>query len=289
LIDVRSFKNIGIFSQVLYQETIDIINDILSIEENSSFSFFLNPELYDFFSRANPRASRNLQKSELEDMSVDCIISIGGDGTILRVARTKPNIPILSINKGRKGFMTEIEPEDIIPSFKNFFDGKFIIEEHRCIEAIIDKKSIGMAINEIVITSVDLLKPIDFRLLVDEVITCGSLADGVIVATAVGSTGHSLSSGGCLIDPSLDNFEISWINPINLSIRPIILASFRNIKLRCATRINPVKIVFDGQISIEYNPPIEVSFQPSKETVKFFRSKHFTSRWRNHLLPDIRE
>ncbi|MFX0049827.1 MAG: NAD(+)/NADH kinase [Candidatus Hermodarchaeota archaeon] len=289
MIDVRSFKNIGIFSQVLYQETIDIINDILSIEENSSFSFFLNPELYDFFSNANPRASRNLQKSVLEDMPVDCIISIGGDGTILRVARTKPNIPILSINKGRKGFMTEIEPEDVIPSFKDFFDNKFIIEEHRCIEAIIDKKIIGIAINEIVITSVDLLKPIDFRLLVDEVITCGSLADGVIVATAVGSTGHSLSSGGCLIDPSLDNLEISWIDPINLSIRPIILASFRNIKLRCATRINPVKIVFDGQISLEYNPPIEVSFQPSKETVKFFRLKHFTSRWRNHLLPDIRE
>lgn len=289
LADVRSFKNIGIFSQVLFQETIEILNDILSIEENSSFSFFLNPELFKFFTSTNPQASRDLRKASLKDMSVDCIISIGGDGTILRIARTRPNIPILSINKGRKGFMTEIEPGEVITSFKDFLEGKFSLEEHRCIEALIDEQQLGVAINEILITSVDLLKPIDFRLLVDGAVTCGSLADGVIVATAVGSTGHCLSSGGSLIDPSLDNLEISWINPINLSIRPIVLASFRDIKIRCATRINPVKLVFDGQISLEYNPPIEVSFRPSKETVKFFRSKHFTTRWRHHLLPDLRE
>ncbi|MFX0122888.1 MAG: NAD(+)/NADH kinase [Candidatus Hodarchaeota archaeon] len=280
-------SRIGIVSQVLFQETIDIIQDILSAEESSSISFFLNPELFNFLTEA--KISHQFQKESLEHMNVDCIVSIGGDGTILRIARTRPDIPILSINKGRKGFMTEIEPKDVTSSFNSFLSGKFTIEEHKRIEALINGHSIGSAINEIVITSVDILKPIDFRILVDNIIISSSLADGIIVATAIGSTGHCLSSGGCVLDPILDTFEISWINPINLAVRPIILEPSRDIKIRCATRINPIKIVIDGQISLEYNPPIEIVFRSSKETVKFFRSRSFLGRLRQHFNPEIWE
>jgi len=282
-------SRIGIISQVLFQETVDIIHDILSIEECSSISFFLNPKLFNFLKETNPKTSHVFQEESLKHMKVDCIVSIGGDGTILRIARTRPDIPILSINKGRKGFMTEIEPKDVVSSFKQFLTGKFNLEEHNRIEALIDQHSIGSAINEIVITSVDLLKPIDFRIFVDGITISSSLADGVIIATAIGSTGHCLSSGGCVVDPLLDNFEISWINPINLAIRPIILGSFRDIKIRCVTRINPIKLVIDGQISLEYNPPIEITFRPSEKTVKFYRSRSFLARLRQHLNPEIPE
>ncbi|MFX0014652.1 MAG: NAD(+)/NADH kinase [Promethearchaeota archaeon] len=282
-------SRIGIVSQVLYQETIDIIHDILSVEECSSISLFVNPELFEFLKKANSETFKILQKESLEEMKVDCIVSIGGDGTILRIARTRPDIPILSINKGRKGFMTEIEPKDVIPSFKLFFSGKFDLIEHRRIEALIGEHSLGSAINEIVITSFDLLKPIDFRVLIDDTIISSSLADGVIVATALGSTGHCLSSGGCVLDPTLDNIQISWINPINLAVRPIILNSSRDIKVRCATRINPIKLVIDGQISLEYDSPIEILFRSTKETVKFFRSRSFVTRLRQHFNPEIRE
>ncbi|MFW9905580.1 MAG: NAD(+)/NADH kinase, partial [Candidatus Thorarchaeota archaeon] len=157
-------SRIGIVSQVLFQETIDIIQSILSIEKSSSIKFFMNPELFDFMVKTTPLNS--IQRKSLEQMDVDCIISIGGDGTILRIARTRPDIPILSINKGRKGFMTEIEPKNVITNFNSFLSGKFKIEEHKRIEAVINGHSLGSAINEIVITSVDLLKPIDFRILV---------------------------------------------------------------------------------------------------------------------------
>ncbi len=280
-------SRIGIVSQVLFQETIDIIQDIISIKKSSSIIFFLNPELFDFLAKTKPFHS--FQKESLERMNVDCIVSIGGDGTILRIAHTRPDVPILSINKGRKGFMTEIEPKDVAAKFSRFLNGKFNIEEHKRIEAVINGHCLGSAINEIVITSVDLLKPIDFRVLVDNVTISSSLADGIIVATAIGSTGHCLSSGGCVLDPILDTFEISWIDPINLAVRPIILGSSRDIKIRCATRINPIKIVIDGQISLEYNPPIEINFRPSEETVKFFRSRSFLTRLRQHFNPEILE
>lgn len=281
-------SKIGIFSQVLFQETIDIIVDLLSVNRASSITFFLNPELFEFLSKNNSKFMDRFQKIPLRKMEVDCIVPIGGDGTILRVARTKPKIPILSINRGRKGVMAEIEPKNVKTDFENFLNGKFKLEEHHRLEAFIGGKSIGSAINEVVITSVDLLKAINFRVLVDNVITSGSLADGIIIATAIGSTGHSLSSGGCIIDPILDNFEISWINPINLAIRPLILASSREIKIRCATRINPLKIVIDGQISLEYDSPVEIIFFPAKETVKFYRSHPFMNRLRQKI-PEIQE
>ncbi len=282
-------SRIGIVSQVLFQETVDIVQDILSIEECSSFTFFLNPDLFDFLEKSELETSHELQQESLENMKVDCIISIGGDGTILRIARTRPDIPILSINKGRKGFMTEIEPKDVVSSFKQFLTGKFNLEEHNQIEALSGGSILGTAINEIVITSVDLLKPIDFRVLIDDIGVASSLADGIIIATSLGSTGHCLSSGGCVVDPTLDNIEISWINPINLGVRPIILKSSRNIKIRCATRINPIKLVIDGQISLEYNPPIELTFRLSEKTAKFFRSRSVLSRLRQHFNPEIRE
>jgi NAD+ kinase len=222
-------------------------------------------------------------------MNADCIISIGGDGTILRLARTKPEIPILSINKGRKGFMTEIDPENVISSMKDFLNGKFRLEEHKKILARINGAKQGSAINEILITSVDLLKPIDFRVMVDEEVISASAADGIIIATPVGSTGHNLSSGGCIIDPSLDNVIISWINPINLAIRPVILGASRKLQIICSTRINPIKMVFDGQVSIEYTTPVNFTIAPSEESVKFYRKKHFTTRWNQHLHPELRD
>ncbi len=280
-------SQIGIFSQVLCEETIDILKRILSLDESKHISFSLNPELFTFLEKNNPDLVKKFQKVSLQEMKTDCILSIGGDGTILRIARAKPDIPILSINKGRKGFMTEIELNEIEISLASFFQGNYRLEEHTKIMAKIDKDLQGSAINEILITSGDLLKPIDFKVLVENEVISGSPADGIIIATPIGSTGHSLSSGGSIMDPNLQGIIISWINPINLASRPVILNRSRNIDIICSTRINPIKMVFDGQVSVEYTTPVKFSISLSQEKVKFYRRRHFTSRWRQHLHPEI--
>ena len=282
-------SRIGIFSHILFQETICILNEILSVKGPSSISYYVNPELYDFILKSTPELTKQVHRVTLEDMKVDCLITIGGDGTILRAARSRPDIPILSINKGRKGFMTEMEPDEIQVSLKSFFDQKFNLEKHQRVEAFLNGVSIASAINEIVITSVDLLKPIEFKVLIDDMVTSGTLADGLIISTALGSTGHALSSGGPIVDPSLSIIELSWINPISLAIRPVILAPFRKITIRCATRVNLIKIVSDGQVSQEFTTPIELEFSLSDNTVSFFRSQKFMKRWRQHIHPEIRD
>ena len=282
-------SSVGIFSQVLFEETINIVEKILKLDITDHILFYINPDLFDFLTERKPQLISYVKKSSLSELNVDCIIPIGGDGTILRLARTNPETPILSINKGRKGFMTEIDPENVISCIREFFDGKYRLEEHKKILANIDGVKQGSAINEILITSVDLLKPIDFRVMVDQEVISASAADGIIIATPVGSTGHNLSSGGCVIDPSLDNIIISWINPINLAIRPIILSSSRKLQIISSTRINPIKMVFDGQVSIEYTTPVNFSISQSEESVKFYRRRHFTTRWKKHLHPEIRD
>jgi NAD+ kinase len=179
--------------------------------------------------------------------------------------------------------MTEIEADQVEKSLKKFFRGSFQIEEHKRISASIDGAIRGTAINEILITSIDLLKPIDFKIFVDSELISGSLADGIIIATPIGSTGHSLSSGGSVIDPDLESVIVTLINPINLGTRPIVLNSSREIHVICSTRINPIKLVFDGQVTQEYSTPVEIVIQTSDQSVKFLRNKHFASRLRNHL------
>jgi len=252
-------SQIGIFSQVLCEETIDIVDEILSLEESEKITYSLNPELFKFIKDHRPKLLTGVHETLLTNMEVDCVFSIGGDGTILRIARTKPNLPILSINKGRKGFMTEIEANEVRLSLKNFFKGNFRLEEHTKITANIGKELQASAINEILITSGDLLKPIDFKVLVDNEVISGSSADGIIIATPIGSTGHNLSSGGSIMDPDLKGLIISWINPINLAIRPVVLEASRNLQIICSTRINPIKMVFDGQVSLEYTTPVKFS------------------------------
>ncbi len=282
-------SQIGIFSQVLCEETITILDSIFSLEESKNITYSLNPELFLFIEKNKPKLVEGIQKTTLLDMNVDCIFSIGGDGTILRIARAKPNIPILSINKGRKGFMTEIEADEVKISLKKYFQGDYRLEEHTKIAAKIGEDLQASAINEILITSGDLMKPVDFKVLVDNEVISGSSADGIIIATPVGSTGHNLSSGGSIMDPDLQGLIISWINPINLAIRPVILDFSRNLEIICSTRINPIKMVFDGQVSLEYTTPVKFSFSLSREKVKFYRLRHFTSRWRQHFHPEIRD
>ncbi|MFW9778950.1 MAG: NAD(+)/NADH kinase [Candidatus Heimdallarchaeota archaeon] len=271
----------------------EVVRQVLSLGEARTVAWFLNPELHQYLDSV-PMTKKSILpacvRSSLDQMRVDSVICIGGDGSILRVARTRPDLPILSVNRGRKGFMTEIDPNDVSSKIKEFLAGKFVLEEHTRIDAFLKAKYLGSCINECVITSTDLLKTIDFQLFVDEMLTSRSLADGIIISTPIGSTGHSLSSGGTLIDPVLENFEIVWINPLDLTVRPIVLSSKRKIKIISTTRINPIKLVFDGQDSVIFEEtPIEIEFRPSSETVKFLRSSHFTSRWRRNFHPGLRD
>jgi NAD+ kinase len=186
--------------------------------------------------------------SRLKDTTL--IITLGGDGTFLGGARLAAprGIPLLGVNLGRLGFLTELDAEDIEAGLKRFFNGDYRIEERNVLQATLtrNKKNIARAIglNEAVINRAG-----EARMLRVEIDVGGQAvgvidADGVMVATATGSTAYALASGGPILEPTLRDLVLVPINPFALTVRPIVFPPGQDITL--AVVRGPAELRIDG-------------------------------------------
>ncbi len=166
----------------------------------------------------------------------DVFVVIGGDGTILRAAGmcARKNIPILGINLGRIGFMSEVEVDDIENALDRLLRDDYVVEERMMMEVRISGSTQGTfyALNDVVVSkSVD-AKLIYMKLYADDEQMNAYVADGVILATPTGSTGYSLSAGGPVVDPLMNLFVATPICAHMLSARPAIMSADKKITLR---------------------------------------------------------
>ncbi len=178
------------------------------------------------------------------------LITLGGDGTFLAGARLAAprDIPLLGVNLGRLGFLTELDAEDIEAGLKRFFKGDYRIEERNVLQATLtrNKKNIARAIglNEAVINRAG-----EARMLRVEIDVGGQAvgvidADGVMVATATGSTAYALASGGPILEPTLRDLVLVPMNPFALTVRPIVFPPGQDITL--AVVRGPAELRIDG-------------------------------------------
>lgn len=178
------------------------------------------------------------------------IITLGGDGTFLAGGRLAAprGIPVLGVNLGRLGFLTEVDADELESGIGRFFQGDYRIEQRNVLQATLnrDGKNIAMAIglNEAVINRAD-----EARLLRVEIDVAGQAvgvidADGAMVATATGSTAYALASGGPILEPTLRDLVLVPINPFALTVRPIVFPPGQDIKLS-VTR-GPADLRIDG-------------------------------------------
>lgn len=179
--------------------------------------------------------------------SIDFIISLGGDGTILRIVHRHPELqaPILAVNLGSLGFMADIQVDQIYPSLKNLLEGNFYVQERLVMEGNASGKN-GFAVNEIVIHRASNPSLIDLAIYVDHRYLNTFSADGIIVATPSGSTAYSLAAGGPILTPELDAFVLTPISPHTISNRPIVLLPKQEICIKYLSVPNPVEITYDG-------------------------------------------
>jgi NAD+ kinase len=186
--------------------------------------------------------------SRLKDTTL--MITLGGDGTFLGGARLAAprGIPLLGVNLGRLGFLTELDAEDIEAGLKRFFKGDYRIEERNVLQATLtrNKKNIARAIglNEAVINRAG-----EARMLRVEIDVGGQAvgvidADGVMVATATGSTAYALASGGPILEPTLRDLVLVPMNPFALTVRPIVFPPGQDITL--AVVRGPAELRIDG-------------------------------------------
>jgi len=266
-------RNIGIVGKQEFLDKAGFIKDLKSLIKNCDCRLVYTNELADkkFLARC------------------DLVLTLGGDGTVLKVARTiaplgrKPYL--LGVHMGKVGFLAETTPEEIAKDFKNFISGNCKKDRRRLLEVEImrDSETGGktqifksLALNDAVINQGPFARMLTLNIQANEKLVAEFRGDGIIVATTTGSTGHSLSAGGSIIHPRLRAFIITPMMPASLSMRPIIIPDTRVIKIQLAKRKplqTEVRLTVDGQDSypIEYGDIVIV--KRTKAVVTFLRRK----------------
>jgi len=172
---------------------------------------------------------------------VSYMFSLGGDGTFLKSFLVAKNgsIPLVGINSGRLGFLSDISREEIDSAVNDILEGNILIDERTVLELEIvsDKQSVFQyALNEIAVTKLDSASMINIHSYINEEFLNTYWADGLIVATPTGSTAYSLSVGGPILTPDSENFVISPIAPHNLTVRPMVVPDHHSITLKVEGR-----------------------------------------------------
>jgi NAD+ kinase len=222
----------------------------------------------------------------LKNMKTDFIITMGGDGTILRtcISIPKPEPPILAINMGVRGFLTEVEPKQALAAVDKYLSGKFKIE--RCMKLSVKADGIKFpdALNEVVISADEPAKLLYTQILRDKEPIISCQADGLMVATQTGSTGYSLSAGGPVLDIGVDAFVLTPICPLSV-FHPIVFPADSNLTIQ-VNKPRRMDVLIDGhhrQLIRSKRPSLTVT--RSKYETSFIRFReNFYNRLRSRLL-----
>ena len=253
------FKEIGIFIKEDLSNSID--NEALNLMINSLSN--LDISLYLDESSNNKNKNFTILNHEEYVKKVDIVIVFGGDGTLLNAARKYLNyeIPILGINMGNVGFLTDISTENFEKTIKEVLEGSYKIEERNLVSAKFGNNHL-YGLNEVVIHSGAYAQLMRYRLNVNDKVVYEQRSDGLIIATPTGSTAYALSAGGPIIHPSLDVWTILPMLPQSLSSRPFVISSNEKVELDLFDGPNDnAKICVDGQddIDIPYGEKILIS------------------------------
>ena len=215
----------------------------------------------------------------------DLMIAVGGDGTILRGARAASpyGIPILGVNLGKIGFLSEIRLNEVGSSVSKVLKGNYELDERMMIRAEIFRKKRKIAsmaaLNDIVISKSGIARLIKFTMSVDGEVVRDHNADGIIISTPTGSTAYNLSVGGPIVYPIHPMFIISAICPYNMSDRSLVIAARRDLRLvEISIRINKtqgegggVLMTADGQEVVQLKSDDEIVFREAPYKTKFIR------------------
>lgn len=270
---------VGIVSRTDREEALKLAVDVMSLLESRGVTFVLEPKLAAY-------SCREECAMPLSEMKTDMIITIGGDGTILRTSLylPKPEPPILAVDMGVRGFLTEVPPDKALISIEKYLAGDYRLEHYGKIASFIGDDRLPDALNEIFVTSRSLAKLIRLRIWKDDVSVTDCRADGIVVASQVGSTGYSLSAGGPILDPELDALVLTPICPLTF-LRPMVFSAKSTLIVELL-RPERATVVIDGHHQAELlkeNPKIMIKKSEYESTFVRFATE-FYSRLESRLL-----
>ena len=231
------------------------------------------------------KAAGELGEGDVSLKETDLIVTVGGDGTILRAARAAVahDIPLLGVNMGRLGFMTELRPADALERIPGFLEGGGWVEERSMVKARIfyGEEKVGSgscqsewhhALNDVVVTRGETPRLIWVRALVDGAELTSYRSDAVIVSTATGSTGYNISAGGPILDPRAEEMVLKPVAPHVGLATAVVLPPSVSVELRVTSSDGAVLSV-DGYLNLPMEKGSGVRVQRSERKAKFLRER----------------
>ena len=285
---------IAIYGQYYLNSTEPIIKDIFVFFKKNNVELIIESAFLEMLYEKNiihetyPTFSSH---NEL-DSSFDMLISIGGDGTILRAATLVRNsgVPILGINAGRLGFLATVQKEKIDSFLQFVIDKKYSISKRTLLSLDCSPENeaiheINFAMNEITVSRKDTTSMITIETYLNDEFLNSYWADGLIISTPTGSTGYSMSCGGPILTPEVKSLVITPIAPHNLNARPLVIPDNTEIKLRVTGREDQYLVSLDSRVTTVKNESILIiKKNPFEINMIEIAEETFLKTLRNKLL-----
>ncbi|MBN1756647.1 NAD(+)/NADH kinase [bacterium] len=245
----KLIHKVGIFANVNKLDFKEHISELTRLLEARQIEWFADNSL------AQALGIRGLSMDELVQ-KVDLLIILGGDGTMLKVARMvgRHETPVLGVNIGHLGFLTELLPEEVENALPHILEGQYQILKRMMLKLVIKDSPIGplYALNEVVIDKGASPRLLLFDIRISAQFVSRYSSDGIIISTPTGSTAYAMASGGAILSPEMEAFLITPLSPYTLAIRPMVVDSKETIDIAFQSRGNePAQITIDGQESYE--------------------------------------
>ena len=219
------------------------------------------------------------------NQKIDVILVFGGDGTILKTLNRWIDLPILGVNCGRVGFLTEIEPDELIKAIEKFERNEFFYEEYTTLSVVATNCSNLVAVNDVIVIPDKTGRIITLKVSINGEPLYTFNGDGIIVASTTGSSAYSRSAGGPLIMPTVDAFSIVAICPFLGRVYPLVVPPETEIKVINASKYRDGTVVLDGEIYCKLKCGESITVTKSEKKVKFVRfSNNYVERVREKLL-----
>ncbi|HEY6842692.1 MAG TPA: NAD(+)/NADH kinase [Thermoanaerobaculia bacterium] len=278
-------KTIGIAAKTTSQPAIEYAASVAADLRRRGYDVCLDFGTADKLNDRGPCSS----KSDLGKRA-DLLITFGGDGTLLSVARYAPkNVPILGVNMGTLGFLTEVRVEEFPALLESVLSGKFSVEERVTFDVIVEgqqrEKRTYRVLNDATINKSALARIVEMKVNVSGFFVSTFRADGLIVATPTGSTAYNLSAGGPIVYPTMGAVIITPICPHMLTNRPIVLPDKLDIEIGIVTKNQEIFLTLDGQEGLPIGERDRVCVKKSDQTISFVESpnKNYFDVLRNKL------
>ena len=284
---------IAIYGQSADKISKNIFLELLSISKSENIKILIEKKYNSILLQKSKTSHIHKLFSSYEDLdsTVDLMITIGGDGTLLRSISFVRDlgIPIIGINTGRLGFLATLNQELLNIELKKILKGEFNVEERSLLEVNIDNNNdfsdFNFALNEVSVGRKNTTSMIEIKTTLNGEYLNTYWADGLIVSTPTGSTGYSLSCGGPIMTPSSQTFSITPIAPHNLNARPLVISDEIKIELSVEGREESHLLSLDSRInSLKNNVKIKIKKANYKIKLASFKNNSFYKTLRSKLL-----